>query len=130
MSMPATSDPRRRLGERGERLACDHLRRAGYEVLDTNFRSRQGELDIIATDSATLVFCEVKTRVAGGHSGPASPLEAIGPIKQRRLRRLAAEWLCRSGHGRGAPELRFDAIGVLVNPRGELLALEHVENAF
>ena len=130
MSTPTASDPRRRLGDLGERLARDHLRRAGYDVLDTNFRTRQGELDVVATDSATLVFCEVKTRVSGGRSGPASPLEAIGPIKQRRLRRLAAEWLSRSGRIRGAPELRFDAIGVLVNPRGELLALEHVENAF
>jgi len=130
MATPTTGDPRRRLGDLGERLACDHLRRAGYDVLDTNFRTRQGELDIVAADAATLVFCEVKTRVTGGHSGPATPLEAIGPTKQRRLRRLAAEWLSRSGRSRGAPDLRFDAIGVLVNPRGELLALEHVENAF
>lgn len=123
-------DPRRRLGDLGERLARDHLRRAGYEVIDTNFRTRQGELDIVAADTATLVFCEVKTRVTGGASGPASPLEAIGPAKQRRIRRLAAEWLSRSGGATGAPDLRFDAIGVLINARGELLKLEHIENAF
>ena len=99
-------------------------------MVDRNFRSRQGELDIVAADAATLVFCEVKTRVAGGRSGPAVPLEAIGPAKQRRLRRLAAEWLSRSGRVRGAPDLRFDAIGVLVDARGELLSLDHVENAF
>ena len=130
METNTASDPRRRLGTLGERLACDHLRRAGYDVVDMNFRSRQGELDIVATDSRTLVFCEVKTRVTGGTTGPASPLEAIGRDKQRRLRRLAAEWLSHPGHARGAPELRFDAIGVLVDPRGELLSLEHVENAF
>jgi len=130
MSTPTASDPRRRLGDLGERLARDHLRRAGYDVVDTNFRSRQGELDIVAADATTLVFCEVKTRVTGGSAGPASPLEAIGPEKQRRLRRLAAEWLTRSGRVRGAPDLRFDAIGVVVNPRGELLSLDHIENAF
>ena len=130
MSRPTASDPRRRLGDLGERLACDHLRRAGYEVVDTNVRSRQGELDIVAADATTLVFCEVKTRVTGGRSGPSSPLEAIGPATQRRLRRLAAEWLSRSGRVRGAPDLRFDAIGVLVNARGELLSLDHIENAF
>ena len=63
MQPTTTSDPRRRLGDLGERLARDHLRRAGYEVLDTNFRTRQGELDIVAADFETLVFCEVKTRV-------------------------------------------------------------------
>ena len=130
METKAANDPRRRLGDLGERLACDHLRRAGYDVLDTNFRSRQGELDIVAADPETLIFCEVKTRVTGGGSGPSSPLEAIGLAKQRRLRRLAAEWLAQSGRIRGAPDLRFDAIGVLVNPRGELLSLEHLENAF
>jgi len=130
METSTTSDPRRRLGDLGERLARDHLRRAGYDVVDTNFRSRQGELDIVAADATTLVFCEVKTRVTGGATGPSSPLEAIGPHKQRRLRRLAAEWLTSSGRVRGAPNLRFDAIGVLVNPRGELLSLEHLENAF
>jgi len=130
MSAPAASDPRRRLGTLGERLAREHLQRAGYDIVDTNFRTRQGELDIVATDAETLVFCEVKTRVTDARSGPASPLEAIGPAKQRRLRRLAAEWLSCPGHARGAPGLRFDAIGVTVDPRGELLSLEHLENAF
>lgn len=130
METNTASDPRRRLGDLGEKLARDHLRRAGYEVVDANFRTRQGELDIVAADPATLVFCEVKTRVTGGGSGPASPLEAIGPDKQRRLRRMAAEWLSRGGTGRGAPEIRFDAIGILISPRGELLSLEHIENAF
>lgn len=130
MSAPTVSDPRRRLGELGERLARDHLRRAGYDIVDANFRTRHGELDIVAANQDTLVFCEVKTRVTGGASGPADPLEAIGPVKRRRLRRLAAEWLTRSGKTRGTPNLRFDAIGVLVNTRGELLTLDHVENAF
>lgn len=130
MEISTACDPRRRLGDLGERLARDHLRRAGYDVVDTNFRSRQGELDIVAVDATTLVFCEVKTRVTGGSSGPSSPLEAIGPDKQRRLRRLAAEWLSRPGRVRGAPNLRFDAIGVLVDPKGGLLSLEHIENAF
>ncbi len=130
MGSNTVRDPRRRLGELGERLARDHLTRAGYRIVDTNVRTRQGELDIVAADETALVFCEVKTRVVGGASGPASPLEAIGPAKQRRLRRLAAEWLGRGGHGGGAPQLRFDAIGVLINPRGELLALDHIEDAF
>jgi len=125
------SDPRRALGERGERLATAHLQRAGYEVLARNWRCRHGELDIVAADRRALVFCEVKTRVAGGRNGPASALDAIGPRKRRRLRMLAREWLSTgSGSRPGRDELRFDAIGVTVDARGTLVALEHVEDAF
>ena len=125
------SDPRRALGERGERLATAHLQRAGYAVLARNWRCRQGELDIVAADRRALVFCEVKTRVAGGRSGPAGALDAIGPRKRRRLRMLARAWLsANSGSRPGRDELRFDAIGVTVDARGELVALEHVEDAF
>jgi putative endonuclease len=130
MGEPGT-DPRRALGERGERLAVAHLRRAGYEVLARNWRSRHGELDIVAADRRALVFCEVKTRVAGGRSGPAAGLDAIGIRKQRRLRMLAREWLAgEAGSRPGRDELRFDAIGVTVDRGGALLALEHVEDAF
>jgi len=126
-----TADPRRMLGALGERLAREHLERAGYEILECNFRCRLGELDIVATESRALVFCEVKTRVAGGRSGPAGPLDAIGPAKRRRLRLLAVEWLRVPGSDRPyAPALRFDAIGVTVDRAGGLLALEHVEDAF
>lgn len=126
-----TTDPRRGLGALGERLAAEHLVRAGYVLVQCNWRSRYGELDIVATNGRALVFCEVKTRVAGGLSGPASPLEAIGPVKRRRLRRLAREWLSEhSGERPSADELRFDAVGVTVNRAGGLLELEHLEAAF
>jgi len=124
-------DPRRGLGTLGERLAGEHLERAGYEILERNFRCRLGELDLVAASESALVFCEVKTRVAGGRCGPAGPLDAIGPGKRRRLRSLAGEWLHRHGGDRSyRATLRFDAIGVTVNRAGGLLALEHVEDAF
>jgi putative endonuclease len=130
MGGPGT-DPRRALGERGERLAAAHLQRAGYEVLARNWRCRYGELDIVAADRRALVFCEVKTRVAGGRSGPATALDAIGARKRRRLRMLAREWLAGGTASRpGRDELRFDAIGVTIDARGALVALEHVEDAF
>lgn len=125
------SDPRRRLGALGERLAREHLERAGYAVVERNYRSRRGEIDVVAVGRDTLVFCEVKTRVRGGRTGPEDPLEAIGRAKQSRLRLLAREWLSERAGGRpSAGSLRFDAIGVTVDASGRLLALEHVEAAF
>ena len=126
------SDPRRALGALGERLAADHLRRAGYEIVDRNFRTRFGELDIVAAGGRCLVFCEVKTRVRG-RGGGSDPFESIGHGKRRRLRAMAAQWLVerRPEVGRPAePELRFDAIGVSISPSGRLLALDHLEDAF
>jgi putative endonuclease len=126
-------DLRRTRGSLGEQIAADHLAEAGYEILDRNFRTRRGELDLIAADAGAIVFCEVKTRVAGGRSGPALALDAVGPAKRRRLRRLAMSWLRERRAELGAPRrdrLRFDAIGITISPGGRLLALEHVEDAF
>ncbi len=129
-SKPPT-DPRRTLGEHGERLAAEHLARAGYSIVERNWRCRLGELDIVAADATALVFCEVKTRVAGGRRGPAGPLESIGPSKRRRLRLLAREWLrARTCNPPRRSALRFDAIGVTLDRRGALLTLDHVEDAF
>jgi putative endonuclease len=129
--MPSSS-PRIRLGAHGERLAAEHLERAGYRILERNARcGRIGELDIVARGERCLVFCEVKTRVAGTAAGPAGPLDAIGALKRRRLRQLAGEWLrTRPQDGRRAAWIRFDAIGVTIDRSGALLALEHVEDAF
>jgi putative endonuclease len=121
-----------RLGAHGEELACAHLERAGYALIERNGRcGRLGELDVVARDGRCLVFCEVKTRLAGTTAGPAGPLDAIGPAKRRRIRRLAAEWLrTRHQDGPRAAWIRFDAIGIVVDRRGRLIALDHVEDAF
>jgi putative endonuclease len=127
------ADLRRTRGSLGEQIAADHLVEAGYKILDRNFRTRRGELDLIAADADAIVFCEVKTRVAGGRSGPALALDAVGPAKRRRLRRLAMSWLRERRAALGTPprdRLRFDAIGITISPGGRLLALDHVEDAF
>src|SRR4051794_34434494 len=126
------SDPRRALGALGERLAADHLRRAGYRIVERNFRTRYGELDIVAAGERCLVFCEVKTRVRGRVGSPG-PFDAIGHVKRGRVRAMAAQWLVerRAEIGEPAqPDLRFDAIGVSISPSGRLLALDHLEDAF
>ena len=131
--MAADRDARRRLGARGEELAAKHLEARGYQLVERNFRTRYGELDVVARDARFLVFCEVKTRIARGAPGKdvLGPFAAIGPRKQRQVRAMAREWLT---HGRlegpRPPEVRFDAIGVSFDPAGRLLALEHLEAAF
>ena len=125
-------DRRRTLGDFGEEEAVRHLERRGHEILDRNFRTRYGELDVVSRTADCLVFCEVKTRTSGGRSGPASALEAVGPAKRRRLRLMAREWFRLRGavHGRLLRGVRFDAVGVVVDARGQLVALDHVEDAF
>ena len=125
------SDPRRALGALGERLAAEHLSRAGYRIVERNFRTRYGELDIVAAGERCLVFCEVKTRVHG-RSGP-SPFDSIGEAKRSRVRQMAAQWLVERRpeiDEPAQPELRFDAIGVSLTASGRLLSLDHLEDAF
>jgi putative endonuclease len=126
----ATRDRRRLVGALGERHAKSLLESAGYRILDCNYRTREGELDLVAANLATLVFCEVKTRVAGSPGGPAS-LEGIGPGKRRRVRQMARQWLqARDRERPSPPGIRFDAIGVTVTSGGTLVDIEHVEDAF
>ena len=120
------------MGAQGEEEAVRHLERLGHEILDRNFRTRYGELDVVSSTGACLVFCEVKARTAHGRNGPATALEAVGPAKRRRLRLMAREWfrLRGGGHERLPGGVRFDAIGVILDARRELVALDHVEDAF
>ena len=119
-------DPRRDLGQAGERLACEHLERLGLRIVERNYRTRWGELDVVAVGPDTIVFCEVKTRRAG----PGRPFDALGPVKQGRVRKMAAEWLIERRDRPRAAELRFDAIGVTIDAAGRLLRLDHLEGAF
>jgi putative endonuclease len=124
-------DTRRQLGALGEQLATDHLRARGLEVIERNFRTRYGELDLIAADQRHLVFCEVKTRVVRGDPGPLGPFAAIGARKRRQVRSMARLWLAAQPSRRPhPPELRFDAIGVSLDPTGRLVSIEHLEGAF
>jgi putative endonuclease len=117
-----------RLGRAGEQLAAEHLRRLGYEIVERNYRTRWGELDIVARAGSTLTFCEVKARRAGGRTG--GPLEAVGPGKRAQVRRMAGCWLAERRDRPYSDVIRFDAIGVTFDAAGRLLSLEHLEGAF
>jgi putative endonuclease len=116
------------LGRAGEELAAEHLLRLGYEIVERNYRTRWGELDIVARVGSTLAFCEVKTRQAGGRAG--GPFDAVGRDKQTRVRKMAGSWLMERRDRPYAEVIRFDAIGVIVNAGGRLVSLEHLEGAF
>jgi putative endonuclease len=126
------ADPRRMLGARGEELAARHFEARGLEVVERNYRTRYGEVDIIARDQRFLVFCEVKTRIVrDGTADVLGPFVAIGSRKQRQVRAMAREWLAQGRlEGPRPAELRFDAVGISFDASGRLLALEHLEAAF
>jgi putative endonuclease len=121
-----STDPRHRLGRRGEELAAEHLERRGFAIVARNHRTRFGEIDLIAHDGETLVICEVKTRRAG----PGSPWDALGVTKQRQVREMARAYLAETRDRPPAKQCRFDAIGVVIDARGRLVRLDHLENAF
>jgi putative endonuclease len=121
-------DRRRQLGETGEALAAAHLRRRGFTIIEQNFRTRWGELDIVASDARSLIFVEVKTRVANRDG--RDPLESVHPRKRTQVRKMAARWLIERQDRPRADELRFDVIGVTLDRAGGLLGLDHLEGAF
>ncbi|NQU10145.1 YraN family protein [bacterium] len=104
------SSPRVELGERGEQFAARHLRRQGYKILVRRYRSRAGELDIIARHQDTLVFVEVKTR-ASEQFGP--PGAAVDQTKQRHMTKVAADYVRRLENRQ--VKTRFDVVEVVMN---------------
>ena len=121
-----STDARRTLGRLGEQLAADHFARLGWQILARNHRTRFGELDLVATDGDVLVFCEVKTC----RLGRGDPWDKLHGPKRSQVRRLAQAWLNEPGNRPYFATLRFDAIGVLVDARDELVRLDHLEAAF
>ena len=127
------TDRRSQLGRLGEQLAAEHLVRRGFQIVERNYRTRWGELDIVAFDGQTLAFCEVKTRRAstvGGSPLGVSPLDAVRMPKRNQVRKMAGRWLIERTDRPHADTLRFDAIGITLDRRGRLVSLEHLEGAF
>ena len=116
----------RLLGRWGEALAAEHLRRAGYQILAANWRSRFGEIDLIAADQNYLCFVEVKLRKSAAFGGAG---EFVDRRKQNKLR-LTAELYLICHQTRLQP--RFDVIEIYA-PQGtdtKAPRVRHIENAF
>jgi putative endonuclease len=91
----------------GEDLACAELQRRGYAILARRYRTRHGEIDIVARDGGTIVFVEVKARVGDEFGGGAA---AVTGWKQQRIVRMATDYLARQGLLESA--CRFDVVSV------------------
>ena len=116
-------DHRQSLGRRGEDLACAELEKRGYVIIDRRFRTRCGELDIVARDGHVLVFVEVRAR-SGSNFG--TPLESVTWKKRQRLSQMAASYLClRRMAGMAC---RFDVVAIV--ERQGTQTLELVRGAF
>jgi putative endonuclease len=113
---------RRALGKIGEDAAAAWYQSYGYEVVARNWACREGELDIVAKRGRLVVFCEVKARSSGAFG---LPVEAVGALKQAKVRRLAARWFAEQagsgGPAGGGGPVRFDVASVL---KGQVEVIE------
>ncbi|MEQ8415050.1 MAG: YraN family protein [Imperialibacter sp.] len=118
--MPAKSH-NQSVGKKGEIIATDHLRKAGYEIIAKNYRASRGEIDIIAKLAATLIFVEVKTRSNGKFGYPE---EAVTQKKADKLIETAQAYM-EEVNWEG--NIRFDIISVDLQRSAEIT---HFEDAF
>lgn len=117
------------LGRLCEEAACRYLGRHGYQIIETNFQLRLGEIDIIARQGDTVAFVEVKARRDRRFG---EPFEAVGPRKQAKLRSMAGLWL--AAHQQDARyrecQFRFDVVSIIMDAKGDVLELSHLRDAF
>jgi len=115
---------RKETGDRGEKEAKAFLKKKGYRIRETNWRCREGEIDIVAEKSGCLVFVEVRTKT-GDEFG--SPGDSVNAAKKAKLVSTALSYL--SSH-RDAPEAwQIDFIGIKLDANGKPAKIEHIENA-
>jgi len=107
-------------GKESEDVACEYLKRKNYRIIERNFRTRRGEIDIIAEKDGILIFVEVRSL----QKGLFNPIESIGRRKLERILKAARYYLMK----RENAVCRFDVIGIIGN--GKNRRIEHIENAF
>jgi putative endonuclease len=110
-------------GRQGEALAVDCLRQNGFDIIETNWRHRRLEVDIIAREGNVLVFVEVKTR---SYDYFGKPEDFVTPAKERHLAEAAAAYMQQGGHDWA---MRFDVVSVLKNRDGSQ-TVELIRDAF
>ena len=114
---------RRQVGILGERIAADYIKQHGYRVRETNFRCREGEIDIVAEKDDFLVFVEVRTRRSTSF---VTPEESVTPSKIERLITLGQTYIER--HQDLPPCWRIDVVAVELTPEARVSQIELIEN--
>lgn len=112
----------KQIGNEGEALAVEHLKEKGYKIIEKNYKTPIGEIDIIAEDKNTIVFVEVKTRSSDFFG---CPFEAVGSKKQQKLKNLALFYLKQKGR---ESAVRFDVLSIYF--RDGKKEIEHIKDAF
>lgn len=122
-------DPRRGRGLAGENIASSRLKQAGYTIIDRNYRTRFGELDIVARKGKVVAFVEVKAR---SDESMGEPFEAVTRAKQHRIRRMAEAWMVANGREERYRDcdFRFDVISILLDSGGGAAEYRHLIDAF
>lgn len=119
-------DPRKEIGRLGEELAMGHVEKRGLEILSRNWRTRLGELDIIASDGSQIIFIEVRTTTSVRFG---MGFQSVNGRKQQQVRRIATQFLQQ--HRLGSWDVRFDVISILLDRRTrEIIQLQHLEGVF
>ncbi len=117
---------RLKLGREGEEEAVKFIKKQGYRILQTNFKTKSGEIDIIAEDKKVVAFIEVKTRSTTEYG---SPLSAVTPSKQKKIAQVANQFLIR--HKVENRECRFDIVAILANAENpKTWEIELIKDAF
>jgi putative endonuclease len=115
---------RKRTGSLGERIAREHLKKSGYRIIETNFRCREGEIDIIAQEGGYLVFVEVRTKRSADFG---TPEESLTSAKREKLVELANIYLQR--HQIEASLWRIDVVAVELGAGDKVSRVELFKNA-
>jgi putative endonuclease len=115
---------RQRCGRDGEERAAAFLAALGFTIVARNVRASAGEIDLVALEDETLVFCEIRTRRSVGQGGA---LESVTAQKQRQVVRVAEYFLARHPHLHARP-IRFDVVAIDLH--GDDIAITHVRDAF
>ncbi|MNW43686.1 hypothetical protein D3C74_208950 [compost metagenome] len=120
-------DQRKARGSLAEQIAADYLIQQGYKVLERNWRCRSGEIDIVAETDHTVVIVEVRSRGKNSFTF-GSPLESITSRKIKQVRDTAVVYLHRISKSNA--RIRFDVIGIVMNPDESVNTLDHIIDAF
>ena len=113
----------KQIGKRGESIAAEFLRQNGFQLLEQNFTSRYGEIDLVAIKSDCVVFVEVKTRTTQTFGMPE---DSVTPAKLERIQNAGLIWL--QEHPEAPGDWRIDVVAILMDSHHQVQDIKHFVN--